>query len=158
MGSQKYFSGIISTLILILVSIFYFRPQPIGTLINSTSPCEGTFNGTVEKVIDGDTLSIVGCSRHIRLSLVNAPETYESGYEEAKNFTSTLCPVGSIVTVNQDEMQPFDTYDRIVALVQCQGKNLNAELFNNHFALIEERYCSKSEFANEDWAKSSCFG
>src|SRR5438132_9619148 len=121
---RRYFFGTITSAIiyLVLVGIFYFEPQFTGNAVNSTTSCQGTFNGTVERVIDGDTLTIVGCSRHIRLALVNALETYQSGYQEAKDFTANLCQVGSTATIDQDDLQPYDVYGRIVALVYCQNK------------------------------------
>ena len=157
---RRYFFGTIISAIayLFLVGIFYFGPQLTGTVINSTSSCEGTFNGTVERIIDGDTIAIVGCSKHIRLSLVNAPETYQTGYQEAKDFTANLCQIGSTATINQDDLQPYDAYGRIVALVYCQGRNLNSELFYNNLAIMEKDFCSKSEFAHDDWAVNYCFG
>ena len=44
-----------------------------------------------------------------------------------------------------------ESYDRIVAVIYCNGKNLNAELLANGFATIDERFCNVSEFANENW-------
>jgi len=107
--------------------------------------------GIVTKIIDGDTL---GVNRYaVRLSLVNTPEKNESGFKESTSFTAKLCPLGSTVTVDQDDKQPYDKYERIVAKVFCSDKNLNAELLYNNHAKILKQYCKKSEFAKEDWAK-----
>ncbi|MGI0011237.1 MAG: thermonuclease family protein, partial [Nitrosopumilaceae archaeon] len=92
-------------------------------------------------------------SYKIRLSLTNTPEKSENGFKEATSFTSKLCPVGSTVTVDQDDKQPTDKYKRIVGKVFCSEKILNAELLYNDHANILTKYCSKSEFANESWAK-----
>ncbi len=36
----------------------------------------------------------------------------------------------------------------------CNGENLNAKLlFSGHHAEILKKFCKKSEFAIEDWAK-----
>lgn len=139
-----------------------FIPQQITiepgeiTEINVTIPveCKGTFKGLIERIIDGDTLVVNGCNEDIRLSLVNTPEYYQNDYEEAKSFTESLCEVGSIATIDQDSLQPYDRYGRIVAVVYCQNKNLNAELIYNNLAVIDIRFCSTSEFVNEDWAKN----
>ena len=64
-----------------------------------------------------------------------------------------MCPVGSYVTVDQDDGQKFDKYNRLLGKVDCGGKVLNAELLYNGHANILTQYCKKSEFANEDWAK-----
>jgi len=116
--------------------------------------CKGTgmcFEGSVTKIVDGDTLDVDG--KRIRLALVNTPEKDEIGYKEAKNFAATLCSVGSSVLVDQDGMQLYDRYDRMVAVVYCDGTLLNAELlFANHAAILKS-FCKVSEFGNEDWAK-----
>jgi len=114
--------------------------------------CKGTFRGIVSKIIDGDTLEIKGCYKSIRLALVDAPEYYKSGYKKAKSFTESLCEVGSEAIIDQDDGQPYDVYGRIVALVYCKGKKLNAELIYNGLGVIDTRFCKKSEFAKEDWA------
>ena len=51
------------------------------------------YEGQITRVIDGDTLIMDQTT--IRLSLVNSPERGEPGYQEAKDFASTVCPVGS---------------------------------------------------------------
>jgi endonuclease YncB( thermonuclease family) len=108
--------------------------------------------GQVNRIVDGDTLHVEGYK--IRLSLSNTPETYEEGFRDATVFTESLCPVGSTVTVDQDDLQPLDKYQRILGKVICDGKNLNAELLYNGHATILTQYCSTSEFSNEDWAKA----
>jgi hypothetical protein len=116
--------------------------------------CKGTgmcFEGSVTKIVDGDTLDVDG--KRIRLALVNTPERDETGYKEATNFTATLCPVGSSVLVDQDGMQLYDRYDRMIAVVYCDGALLNAELLFANHAVILKSFCKVSEFGNEDWAK-----
>lgn len=119
----------------------------------STSKCEGKFEGTVERVFDGDTIKLSECDKSIRLSLVDTPENTESGYKEANSFTESLCKIGSIATIDQDDLQPYDRYGRIVALIYCQNKKLNAELISNKLGKIDTRFCFESEFSNEEWAK-----
>lgn len=118
------------------------------------SQCKGTascLTGIVTKIIDGDTLAVNRYS--VRLSLVNTPEKGEAGFKEATSFTTKLCPLGSSVTIDQDNRQPYDSYNRILGKVICSNKILNAELLYNGHANILKQYCSKSEFATESWAK-----
>lgn len=120
----------------------------------NTSLCQGTklcVTGTIEKIVDGDTIYVNG--EKIRLSLTNTPERNEAGYAEATQFTSTLCPVGSPVTVDQDDKQPYDRFGRMVGKVFCGSKMLNEELLITKHAQILTLYCSKSEYASELWAK-----
>lgn len=116
--------------------------------------CTGTalcITDKVTKIIDGDTLSIK--KYKIRLSLVNSPEKNQTGFSEAKSFTSKLCPVGSTITINQDDKQPYDKYKRLVGKVFCGDKVLNSELLFSNNASILKKYCSTSEFSGEVWAQ-----
>ncbi|MEW5841002.1 thermonuclease family protein [Nitrososphaera sp.] len=132
-------------------------PTSAGKKTASAAPaaaCEGKALCMVDKVkriVDGDTL-VVG-KRTIRLSLTNTPERGEQGFKEAKAFTRTMCPVGSTATVDQDDLQKTDRYKRTVGKVTCAGKVLNAELLYSGHADILTRYCAKSEFSDESWAR-----
>jgi len=123
----------------------------------SASPqykCKGTalcISGKLTKIVDGDTIYLKDYK--IRLSLTNAPEKGEKGFKDATYFTKKLCPIGSIITVDQDDKQPYDKYKRVVGKVTCSGKVLNSELLYNNQASILKQYCSKSEFSSEPWAK-----
>ena len=115
--------------------------------------CKGTaqcITSKVTKIIDGDTIQIE--KYKIRLSLTNTPEINQNGYSQATAFTTKLCPVGSYITVDQDDTQKFDVYNRLLGKVYCGGKSLNSELLYNGYANILTQYCKKSEFAKEDWA------
>ena len=64
-----------------------------------------------------------------------------------------MCPVGSYITIDQDDVQLYDQYDRLLANVFCNGKSLNSALLNNGHAEISTRYCSISEFSDYPWAQ-----
>lgn len=106
---------------------------------------------TVTKIIDGDTIDTE--QYRIRLALVDTPEKYESGFLAATSFTSNLCPIGSIISIDQDDGQKIDKYGRMVAKVTCSNTNLNEVLLENKHASIVTQYCSISEFSSESWAK-----
>ncbi len=115
--------------------------------------CEGTaqcYNGTVTRILDGDTVEVNGDS--IRLVLVDAPETYETGGAEATSFIMQNCPVGSEVLVDQDDWQLYDDYGRILAVVWCKDKRLNEESIEQGFSDIYYIFCSQSEFGDDKWA------
>ncbi len=117
--------------------------------------CQGTalcITGKITKIVDGDTIYLKGYK--IRLSLTNTPEWNEKGYKEATLFTKKLCPVGSYITVDQDDKQPFDKWGRVLGKVYCGDKVLNAELLYSKHAVILTKHCKISEFAKETWAKS----
>jgi endonuclease YncB( thermonuclease family) len=106
--------------------------------------------GNIKSIVDGDTI-YVGTYK-VRLSLANTPEKGQGGYSEAKAFTKRLCPVGSTVTIDQDDRQPFDRFKRVVGKVYCSDKVLNYELLSNGHATISKKYCKTSEFSSEGWA------
>ncbi|WP_268542007.1 thermonuclease family protein [Candidatus Nitrosotenuis cloacae] len=121
---------------------------------NKANACSGTglcITDRVMKIVDGDTIYIKNYK--IRLSLTNTPEKSQAGFNEAKSFTTKLCPIRSTITVDQDDKQPYDAYKRLVGKVTCSGKVLNSELLENGHASILTQYCKKSEFASESWAK-----
>ncbi|HEV8405200.1 MAG TPA: thermonuclease family protein [Nitrososphaera sp.] len=125
--------------------------------INSVAICSGSaecIRGVVTKIVDGDTLDIGGT--RIRLAMVNTPETGEAGYDAAKEFTETLCHVGSQAVADEDDSQTEGSFGRMVAKVTCGDKILNAELLNTGHARMLSQYCSVSEFVVEEWAKYGC--
>ncbi|HXV45267.1 MAG TPA: thermonuclease family protein [Nitrososphaera sp.] len=117
--------------------------------------CKGSadcITGTVTRVVDGDTLDIDNI--RIRLALVNTPEIDEAGYEESKQFTSDLCPVGSHAVADEDDGQTEGSFGRMLAKVTCEGgKVLNEELLEADMAEIFTDFCARSEFGDEDWAE-----
>ncbi|EGP94044.1 thermonuclease family protein [Nitrosarchaeum koreense] len=120
----------------------------------NNSKCSGSakcVSETVTRIVDGDTLYTTNYK--IRLSLTNTPEVNESGYSTATTFTSKMCPVGSTILIDQDDLQLYDTYGRLLANVYCDGKLLNSALLYNGYANIMTEYCSTSEFSGEKWAK-----
>jgi len=124
-----------------------------GCISQIESVCKGKakcFTADMEEIIDGDTF-LVG-NEKIRLSLVDTPEKGEDGYQEAKDFILSTCPLGSEVLVDQDDIQLY-SYDRIMAVAYCNGKNLNEELLKNNLGKIYTDFCSKSEFGIDKWAK-----
>ena len=115
--------------------------------------CKGSarcFTAAVKNIVDGDTIDI-GDYR-VRLALVNTPERGQAGHAEATGFTTSTCPVGSEALVDEDDGQKEGSFDRIVAVVFCSSRNLNAELLINKHAVIDTRFCSNSEFRSVNWA------
>ena len=112
----------------------------------------GCYTDYVTRIVDGDTIHTA--TLKIRLSLTNSPETYQDGFNEATEFTEKLCPVGSKILVDQDDLERVDQYGRVLAKVFCGDKVLNSELLYNGHANILTQYCSTSEFSGETWAQN----
>ena len=115
-----------------IIAIFGFGSS--DTIPESIEPVFMGYDGQITRVIDGDTLLID--QTKIRLSLVNSPERDEIGYQEAKNFASTVCPVGASAEFVEDTWQPVDKYGRSVGLVYCNDILLNELLLTNGHAEI----------------------
>lgn len=118
------------------------------------SNCSGNaqcFEGTVTKIIDGDTIIVDGQS--IRFALSSAPELKMYGGEESREFIETICPVGSKVLVDEDDGQILGSYGRMVGVVTCNGVNLNSELLDANLGYLQDRFCDSSEFGKESWAQ-----
>ncbi|MEM2907922.1 MAG: thermonuclease family protein [Candidatus Hadarchaeales archaeon] len=113
--------------------------------------------GTVERVLDGDTI-VLSSGERVRFVGVNAPElrpTPQPGAIEAKEFVEGLCGPGSVVGLDVDDLRPRDKYGRTLAVVYVRVDNswvnLNAELLRR--GLAEVLHLSPSEFNPYRWAK-----
>jgi endonuclease YncB( thermonuclease family) len=121
--------------------------KPIGE-------CKGSadcFGGTVTEIVDGDTIDVNNV--RIRLSMVNTPERGEIGYNEATDFTESICPVGGNALVDEDDGQKEGSFDRLIGLVYCNGNtaSINQLLLEEGKAVVYEDFCDVSEFANDEW-------
>jgi len=127
-------------------------------VIDDTLDCMGIakcFEGVVTEVIDGNTIKVNGES--IRFSLASAPELKGFGGIDSKNFIETICPVGSTVTIDEDDGQVLGSYGRIIAVIYCNDVNLNSELLDANLGYLEDRFCDSSEFSTTTWAvKHGC--
>jgi micrococcal nuclease len=129
-------------------------PDDDSDITQSGVMCSGNARciiGTVTSVIDGDTIKVDGQS--IRFALASAPELNESGGIEARNFIETICSVGSVATVDEDDGQTQGSYGRILGVVYCNGFNLNQDLLDVGHGYLISSFCNDSEFTTEYWAQ-----
>jgi endonuclease YncB( thermonuclease family) len=140
---------------LVFLGTTIFSNQVWATSLNSDLvTTSSNFSGTVTKVIDGDTLDVTtieGETITVRLALIDAPETDESGFDEAKNFMTEQC-LDKNSEVDPDNNQGL-TYGRTVAVVYCDGVNVNEAILDNGFADVYQDFCDVSEFADSNWAQ-----
>ena len=108
-------------------------------------------SGFVTRVVDGDTIDVDGQS--IRFALVDTPEYGEYDYTQARSYIETICPIGTPVMVDEDDLQTEGSYGRIVGVIYCNNLNLNEQILAVGHAEILTSFCSKSEFADESWAQ-----
>jgi micrococcal nuclease len=109
------------------------------------------YSTTIRRVIDGDTIKDSD-DKSIRFSLVSAPELSEPGGIEAKEYIESVCPVGSPILIDEDDLQQSGSYDKTIAKITCKGINLNQSLLASNHGTMDIRYCNSSEFSEESWA------
>jgi len=108
-------------------------------------------SGIVSDVIDGDTIDVSGIGR-VRLADIDAPEKWEEGYEEAKEFVENMT-LGKKVYLDIDDFYLVGKYGRIIAVVYAPYGNecfvnLNQMLLKEGYAEISDYY---NEFSPYDW-------
>ena len=149
---RRYYVVPIVIAIVSIIAVFGFGSSDTAPDTRNFELVFMGYEGQITRVIDGDTLIIDLTT--IRLSLVNSPERGELGYQEARDFASTVCPVGSNAEFIEDSWQQTDKYGRSLGLVFCNDMFLNELLLTNGHAEISTYFCDKSEFGTEDWAKA----
>ena len=149
---RRYYVVPIVIAIVSIIAVFGFGSSDTAPDTGNFEPVFMGHEGQITRVIDGDPLIIDQTT--IRLSLVNSPERDERGYQEAKDFASTVCPIGVNAEFVEDTWQPVDKYGRSVGLVYCNDMLLNELLLTNDHAEISTYYCDRSEFGSEGWARA----
>ena len=134
--------------IILVIIVIGFITIPFNPMCSGEAQC---ITGKVTKIIDGDTIKVDGES--IRFALTSTPEIYDEKGMLAKEFVEKICPIGSTVLVDEDDMQTEGSYGRMIGLIKCNGKILNESVLESGHGEISTRYCKTSEFANSDWAK-----
>jgi endonuclease YncB( thermonuclease family) len=109
------------------------------------------WSGYVKNVVDGDTVdvhfNIYGIQR-VRLVGIDAPEIGEDGYEEAEDFMNETC-MWEEVKLDVDDMEQYDSYYRLLAVVYVNGTNINEKLVKEGYAEIMD--IPPSEFDCREW-------
>ena len=113
------------------------------------------YTATMTEIIDGDLIRVNG---KISLALIDAPELDESGGAEAKALIELICPKGSEVLVDQDDLHPLEGVGGgsiSSAVVYCNDVNLNEQLIKLPEVHLRSALCNTSEFADESWAQDN---
>ena len=86
-------------------------------------------NAVVAKVLDGDTIELVGGQR-VRLIQIDTPEKHDECYgDEASDLTRRLIPPGTHVRIEQDpKLDQVDQYQRKLAYVWKGDEDVNVTL------------------------------
>jgi len=98
-----------------------------------------TLEGTVVKITDGDTLTLLTPSSQqvkIRLAGIDTPERKQPFGNRAKQALSSLAFQKQALI----EVEAKDRYGRIVGTVFVDGQNVNAELARQGMAWVYRKY------------------
>ncbi len=128
--------------------------NPDGCPQSFSSRC---ITGKVTEIFDGNTIRVDNAL--FRLALVSSPELDEDGGQDTKEFLEQICSIGSDALVDQDDLRPLEGLSgtgRILAVVYCDGVNLNEMLVEYEFTFFDNMYCHTSEFADDPWAREGC--
>lgn len=115
-------------------------------------------SGTVAYVSDGDTFTFYdesGDKIRVRVADIDCPEKDQSFGLEAKEFTMSQLKGKSI----QLEVKEIDRYNRTVAYVKYDSKDLSEMLIINGLAWHYKKYSKKPHYQDlEDQAKIQKIG
>ncbi len=118
----------------------------------SASSLEIDLRGIADHVIDGDTFDLVagtGTEYRVRLADVNANESGQPGYYEARDHLATLV-LGKTVFLDVDDLYIWDNHgtgSRLVAVPYIETNSTH--LLNICEALFLEGQVEKREYDNE---------
>jgi micrococcal nuclease len=103
-------------------------------ILLTATGCRGddgeTVDGTVGRVLDGDTIVLAG-GRHVRLVQLDAPEmdASECYAREATRTLARLIPPGTDIELESDPvLDRIDVHGRLLAYVLRDGENVNVDL------------------------------
>jgi micrococcal nuclease len=98
----------------------------------------GPTSGTVARVVDGDTIELASGER-VRYLLVDTPESTGGATDcfgaEAALFNTELT-LGKMVTLRYDEAACTDRFDRLLAYVSVDGREVNTLLVERGYGCV----------------------
>lgn len=130
-------------------------PEVTQALTDAGSGRDPVLRGKVIEVIDGDSVEVQLQSGRIevRLHAADAPEHDQPGGREAARALRRQLPRGSEVTLEPVEQ---DQYDRIVAVLERDGQNVNAWMVQQGHAWAYRQYTTDARYCRwEDAARSA---
>ena len=118
----------------------------VGLVLSQCTPLHA-WNGTVVRVIDGDSIRVNrnGNIVEIRLYGIDTPEYRQDYSNKAKQYIKRLTS-GKTVSV---EPKDIDRYGRTVALITSHGRLINRELVRSGFAWFYPKYCLEQPLCSE---------
>lgn len=106
----------------------------IASIVSAQARPASTYTAYVVRIIDGDTIhvrDITGEAHRIRLAMIDVPERKQPFSTEATKKLSELLRQGTV----RLKVKCIDKYNREVAFVYCEGKDVSAEMLKEGMAL-----------------------
>lgn len=108
-----------------------------------------TMTGTLDSVVDGDTITVLDRSKVVEIHLygIEAPERTQAFGQNSRNF------IGGKTSRGEIRIEPIskDQEGKIVALVFVNNANLNEQMVDQGFVWVSRQTCKESFCAN--WLK-----
>lgn len=118
---------------------------PLTIIPPPTPTWEVDRTDTVTRVIDGDTFNTT-LPTGVRLADIDAPESYETGYQAAKDYLTGLIG-GRTVYLDIDDVYGTDVYGRWVAVAYVRYNDTH--LLNVNQAMLDGGHAVIWDFTNE---------
>ena len=115
-----------------------------STVAACAPPPPSSLPGNVERVIDGDTIVMVGGER-VRLIGIDAPEPGQCGSADATSLLIARL-AGQQVQISAGARTDRDAYGRLLRYVDINGFDVQLELLNAGFAIA--RYDSRDGYGH----------
>ena len=103
-----------------------FRTLYIISLLIVTYPVSADINGRIVRVLDGDTVEILGEGnqlKRVRLAGIDAPEKNQPFGQRSRQELSSMVTQRIVTVTGEDE----DRYGRLLGTVWLGAKDVNAE-------------------------------
>lgn len=102
-----------------------------------------TYNATVVRVVDGDTVDIVidlgfsiSTKQRVRLSGINAPEKSTPEGMASKGYLAEKLPPGTKASIDSAKPGGGDKYGRYLAYIWLDGRCVNTAMASEGFAKV----------------------
>jgi len=139
--SVKKTTTLLAFLFAMVVSGFFAKEAVIKEY---APPVKGIISGTVTKISDGDTLTIINSENKlvkVRLYGIDSPETKQEFGSNAKDFLSNQIN-GKYITI---DVIDIDRYKRSVGRIFLDDLDINRAMVENGYAWVYSQYCKIPE-------------
>ena len=129
--------------LVLMLSLFWVFSAMSGL----AAAMEEAYGARVSRAIDGDSLAVEarGKTFQVRLWGIDAPEWGQAFSIESREVSRKLVKGRKVII----HPQYRDKFDRIVAIVEVDGRLLNEEMVRRGMAWVSNRYCDE-DICN-DW-------